>query len=256
MCSFDFASLPGAETRENIKNGLQAAVRLNRADEEDPAYIAIVVPGNPSEQFGSSHAGAPLILALEKAVSELGIPTVRFDYPGCGMNAKGGQTDDPSKWVVPGDETARESLHDVVTWARQAICKRVVLIGYSYGASHSLLEGLNSKEGIYAYVAVSFGYNVFKFFPEPMFTYMKMEMERHSDVTIPCLYLCGEADRMTPQVELKRLVDARKDGGAGVTVELIKNGKHDFKGQERETAQAMKPWLEQLRDGVAKDVLN
>jgi len=68
---------------------------------------------------------------------------------------------------------------------------------------------------------------------------LKESMEYHSKISCPALYVVGSRDSMTPISEVKRLVDARSDGGAGAQIQTVEQSclaakAHPFTDQEAE----------------------
>jgi len=87
----------------------------------------LICPGNPTAKFGSSHAGAPLIIALARALAKKNIPAVTFDYQGVGRSEPNGNSEDPKAWKVPGDQEAILSVTTAVGWTKNKLSDRIVI---------------------------------------------------------------------------------------------------------------------------------
>lgn len=230
--------------------GLEAWRRPNGS--ERALLAAVVCPGNPSPQFGCSHAKAPLIAAIVGALRQARVPVVSFDYKGVGMSAPGGANLDPKGWQIPEFQEASESSRKVVEWAKQHISDHIVVCGYSYGSSQALVLALS---GAYAYISVSMAYNVYMFImDEKEKAATKEDMERHSQLQCRALYICGEKDRMTPVDQVQRLTQARSDGGAGAGIQIIKQGGHDLKQKEDEAGGLCADFVLRLQEELAPGV--
>jgi len=92
------------------------------------APLAVLIcPGSPTEKSGSSHAGAPLIIALARALVKENIPVVTFDYQGVGRSEPNGNSEDPKAWEVPGDQEAILSVTTAVAWTKSKLSDRIVI---------------------------------------------------------------------------------------------------------------------------------
>lgn len=92
------------------------------------APLAVVIcPGAPIEKFGNSHAGAPLIVALGRALAKKNVPVATFDYQGIGMSELNGNSEDQKTWKVPSDQEAILSVTTAVAWARNKLSDRIVI---------------------------------------------------------------------------------------------------------------------------------
>jgi len=230
------------EEVEELVGSLRAVVWRPPAPAEGaPARrpAVVICAGNPTRALGSSHMGAPLILALFDAVVMAGFPALRFDYRGVGRNAP-----EDSEWKAPAPNESAEDAISATRWALERLADRVVIAGYSYGTSMSLavlMEDIAS-----AFIALSCGTEQWKMFesdPEES-ARRKEDQVRHSRVTVPALYICGENDWITNQGELRRILDAREDGGATAHVEVIPGVKHELMGLEARAAQLAADWLQ------------
>jgi len=207
------------------------------------APLAVVLcPGNPSANFGSSHAGAPLITALVNALVELRVPVVTFDYKGVGISGAKGTNPNPKTWRVPSDENAAMSVNFVLHFVKEQVSDNAVIVGYSYGSSQALKAVLEGA--CYAFVSISIGTRIWMFTPDPAVQEtMKRDMEGHSSVTCKSLYIIGEKDRLSPRREVEELIGGRE----GVELKVIPQGVHHFEGHEDEVGVLCAKWVEGLR---------
>mmetsp|Transcript_52926 Transcript_52926/g.95167 ORF Transcript_52926/g.95167 Transcript_52926/m.95167 type:complete len:335 (-) Transcript_52926:259-1263(-) len=238
----------------NYEKNIVGCVAGSQPGAEKAPIAVVLIPGNPGIQFGASHAGAPLLLEIEKALSQKGITNLRFDYVGVGMSAPGGETVDPKAWKAPTDKEAAQSAMSAAKWAKEHLSDNIIVCGYSMGSSHALEVVI--KGVAFAYVSLSIGYDVWKFFPDKKAQDdLKMSMEGQSTLSCKVLYVVGDKDRMTPMAQVTRLIEARKDGGAGCTLEVIKGGVHDLKDKETEVAEIVTDWVSGLDAGVGSEAM-
>lgn len=225
--------------------GLEA---WGRPEGAERAPLAVVcMSGNPAMQFGSSHAKAPLISAVVKAMREARIPVVSFDYKGVGMSAPGGPTTDAKKWSIPDNAETTRNTAAIIALAKEHLADKLVLCGYSYGSSQAFVQML-AGEG-HAFISLSLGFKVFMFMPDPASQQaIKDEMEKQMELKCRVLYVVGEKDRMTPLNEVQRLANGRSDGGKGATIEVIKGAPHDLKGLEDHAGQLCSTFVTDLHE--------
>mmetsp|Transcript_80348 Transcript_80348/g.239326 ORF Transcript_80348/g.239326 Transcript_80348/m.239326 type:complete len:319 (-) Transcript_80348:37-993(-) len=199
----------------------------------------VICAGNPARALGSSHMGAPLVLALFDAVASAGFPVLRFDYRGVGRSAL-----ERTEQRDPAPSESAEDAIAVARWALEHLGGPIVIAGYSYGTSMSL--AVLSAGLAASFVALSCGTEQWRMFegdPEES-ARRKEDQVRHSRLTVPAIYICGENDWITSQSELRRIIAAREDGGAAVQVEVIPNVKHELLGQEVTAARMAAEWLQ------------
>jgi len=209
------------------------------------APLAVVIcPGNPAEQFGSSHAGAPLIVALAGALASRSVPVVTFDYQGVGMSGPDGNNEDPKTWKAPGDPIP--SVTTAVAWAKEKVSDHIVIYGYSFGSAQALSSVISGD--CYAYVSIAIGTKFWVFFEDPITQDMlKKSMELHSCLTCKALYIIGAKDRMSPKKDVEGLIAGRKDGGAGADLRIIPQGVHHLEGLEDNVGAMCADWVAGLR---------
>eukprot|EP00746_Dinoflagellata_sp_MGD_P133976 gnl/MRDRNA2_/MRDRNA2_67761_c0_seq1.p1 gnl/MRDRNA2_/MRDRNA2_67761_c0~~gnl/MRDRNA2_/MRDRNA2_67761_c0_seq1.p1 ORF type:complete len:302 (-),score=53.11 gnl/MRDRNA2_/MRDRNA2_67761_c0_seq1:10-915(-) len=209
-------------------------------------HAAILCAGNPGKQFGSAHAGIPLMMRLESAILTKGLTVIRFDYRGVGMSCKDG--DNIQKWKIPSMDESHADIGEVLSWAKENISSKILLIGYSYGAAQAFFYALESVA--IGYVALSMSTEIWKFFDDPKVQEkIKEQKKAHSKLTVPTLYVTGSKDRLTVISTLQGIVRGRADQD-GVTMTTIEGGPHDFKGQESEAGDAVAIWLERMKFSI------
>lgn len=219
------------------------------------APVAVVLfPGSPDVDFGASHGAAPLMVAIEKAFSEKGIVTLRFDYVGVGMSAPGGSTLETRLWKPPTHKEAGQSALCATQWAKEHLSDNIIACGYSMGSSHALEV---TKQGLAsAYVSLSIGHDIWKFLLDPETQdELKKSMQGQSSLSCPVLYVVGDKDRLSPLGQLMGLIKARKDSGLACTLNVIKDGVHDLRDRETEVAQIVTRWVSGLEtDAMAESM--
>lgn len=232
---------------------LTALVRRHEQSRRSPCAV-VLCAGNPGEKFGSDHMNSQLMMAIDEALGKVGVPVVRFDYSGVGCSVQETLSGYDKKTVD--DSQHSRDVKDVVEWTRRNISDDVVTCGYSYGGSQTMPTALGGL--VHAYISVALGYNVFWFLPEgePQKA-LKESMELHSKMACPALYVVGSKDSMTPLAEVKRLVGARSDGGAGVQIKTVEQScppakAHAFTGQEAEVGSICGDFVAHIRNEMIR----
>lgn len=227
---------------------LVAQVKCPESGRLDASCCVVLCAGNPGENFGCFHAGSELIFQIGEALGEIGVPNVRFDYSGVGMSAAGARS--PQEWTPMLSEHPRD-VRRVVAWAKDNLSQNVVLCGFSYGTGIALDAALAGEAC--GFMVVSMGYNFWVFYTDKAEQELaKANLERHSLVRCPALFVVGDKDRMTPLDLIQRLAGARADGGQAADIKILRQTclskeAHQMHGQEAEVGQMCADWVECLR---------
>jgi len=239
---------------EEITVGHLKAVVTRRPEGAPKAPLAVIMlPGNPI--VNSYHAGMPLPLAVGKAFGEAGFPVIRFDWDGTGMNRPG--TREPSQDYEPSFADCRV----VYEYAVQNLGRRVVLCAWNYSGTVASKIVLQKWPEVCALVSLSFGYKQWEFVGRFVHEWagiaLRGDFEEHSQLEVPALYVFGSRDVHTPEDDVRRIVAARPDGGAGARLHVVdQSGQKAFsteyfmmKDREEEVSRECAAWLSQLRAG-------
>uniref|UniRef100_A0A7S4VU87 Serine aminopeptidase S33 domain-containing protein n=1 Tax=Alexandrium monilatum TaxID=311494 RepID=A0A7S4VU87_9DINO len=212
---------------------------------------ALLVPGMPQKVYGSSRMTDPLFNAIVRRCWSLGLPTVRFDYSGCGRSA--GQEPDLGSGVTVMQREASAMLQRVL----EHCCEKVVVIAYSAG-NNAIIHELHRAHTTYAsgrvaaYVNLSMGTRASALVREdaaaalgskdPDLTLLPPEvLEMNDELDVPSLFLVGQQDLMTPAVDILAITQ-RKSRKSPAEMQVLQ-GKHAFNRVEERPADAIKAFL-------------
>jgi uncharacterized protein len=157
---------------------LEAEARLR------PGAAGVVVC-HPHPAFGG-RMDTPLVIALDDALAEAGLSTVRFNFRGVGASTGRGT----------GGREEPADVRAAAAWLRASGAPRVALAGYSFGALMAMLA-IAAGEPAYACAAVGFPSTILGDDPERAAT-----AERAFASGTPWLFVSGDQD---PFSELDRL---------------------------------------------------
>lgn len=251
------------EVHEVDIGGLKAVLRHRPEGSPKAAVSVLMLPGNPV--LNSYTADMPLPLAVDEAFGKAGFPVVRFDWPGVGMNMGDGSYR-PSQGYddkIP----AAYMMYDVA----KSLGERVALCTWNYSGTvvsswtHSREPGkmfIETLPEVCAVVSLSFAYKqwefVKRFADEAAGYHLKAELEAHSRITVPALYVFGSKDVHTPAEDVRRIVEERPDGGKAAEIYVVDQSDQRLlntlyfmlRDREGEAAFQCASWLGKLRGGL------
>mmetsp|Transcript_5895 Transcript_5895/g.18903 ORF Transcript_5895/g.18903 Transcript_5895/m.18903 type:complete len:366 (+) Transcript_5895:78-1175(+) len=254
------------EVNEMDIGGLKAMVRHRPEGVPKAPVSVLMLPGNPV--LNSYSADMPLPCAMDEAFGKSGFPVVRFDWNGVGMNKFTGHP-------LSQDYADKVPLAYMMFEVAKHLGERVVLCSWNYSGTVVTTEQWTSEPGkmfietlpeVCALVSLSFAYKqwefVQRFVNEEAGLGLKYELESHSRITVPALYIFGNKDVHTPEEDVRRVVESRPDGGEAAEIyvidqtdqKLINTLYFMLKDREAEAACKAARWLSKLRaDLVAVD---
>ena len=178
----------------------------------------------PGASAGRDHPG---LVAIEKAVTPLGIAVERIEFPGQAAGKR--RTDPPALCIA----TVRDAATALA--ARLDVpLGRIAVGGRSFGGrmcSMAVAGGLEAA----ALVLVSYPLH-------PPGKADKLRTEHFSALDVPCLFVSGRRDAFATPDELER--ETRAIPG-DVTVTLV-DGDHSLRRSEGEVSEIVASWLAQL----------
>mmetsp|Transcript_137085 Transcript_137085/g.292792 ORF Transcript_137085/g.292792 Transcript_137085/m.292792 type:complete len:292 (+) Transcript_137085:30-905(+) len=242
---FDFEDLPkefdlkpllvDENTPGFVKIGDLGATVHNRPEGKAPIAV-VLVPGNPGIQglvkTGVYHAQAKNMLHIRDELEKAGFPCLSFDWPGIGMSAVGGPTDDVGKWKAPEagiDEFFFKCVTAAVEWARENLSDNIVACGWNIGGYYAGAKSLEKEGFLQGFVSVSLAYNVYLQYlmtEDPVMVAAGNQVKKTYDdllgkVKCKSLFVVGNMDTMTPVHKMKPLIQARPDKGANIEIRVI-----------------------------------
>jgi len=236
-----------ADCDEGARLGV-AIARPQPLPSAKPPLCALIVPGMPMKVFGGSRMSDPLLTAVAKRCWVLGLPTVRFDYTGCGRSVG----KEPS--FEDGHVVMKRDASRVLRRVLDAHCERVVVIAYSAGNSMVLheLAAANAQGKVAAYVSLSMGTRANALTSEEAASTLTSkeadlsllpadDLELFDSLDVPSLFLLGGQDLITPAVDIAAITQ-RKSRKTKAELQVLP-GKHAFPGVEDRPADAIKAFL-------------
>ena len=179
----------------------------------------------PGASAGREHSG---LLAIEAAVTPLGIAVERIEFPGQAAGKR--RTDPPAVCIA----TVREAASALA--ARLDVpLDRIAVGGRSFGGrmcSMAVAEGLEAA----ALVLVSYPLH-------PPGKPDRLRTEHFPALQVPCLFVSGRRDAFATTDELERETAAIP---GDVTLSFV-DGDHSLRKSEREAAEVVASWLGHLR---------
>jgi len=178
----------------------------------------------PGASAGRDHSG---LMALDKAVTEVGLVVERVEFP---SQAAGKRRTDPPAVCIETVRTATETLAERLGVATE----RIAIGGRSFGGrmcSMAVAEGL----GVAALVLVSY----------PLHPPGKPETLRTAhfpDLRVPCLFVSGRRDAFAAVDELERETVTIP----GPVMVTFVEGDHSLRKSEAEAADIVAGWLAAL----------
>jgi len=200
-------------------------------------YCVLFICGMPQEQFGNSRSMDALPTRILGKCWDIGLPTVRFDYPGCGRSS--GKMPSPDD-NIPMNVCACRALRKVLT----DIAEQVVILAFSAGNSCVMQELKQvSKEGrLAAYVCLSFGTRAMALAgADPVKALEKLKdptpcppdpelVSIYEKFDVPSLFIVGDQDSLTPRQDMEAVLQrmSRKPGVYPMGELQVLKGKHAF----------------------------
>jgi predicted alpha/beta-hydrolase family hydrolase len=184
-----------------------------------PGIAGLVL--TPGASAGRDHSG---LVAIETAVTPLGIEVERVEFPG---QAAGKRRTDPPAVCI---ETVRTAASELAERLGMPI-GRVAVGGRSFGGrmcSLAVAEGLEAG----ALVLVSYPLH-------PPGKPDRLRTEHFPALRVPCLFVSGRRDAFASPEELRR--DTAAIPG-DVTIELV-DGDHSLRKSEQQAAAIVATWL-------------
>jgi len=250
---------PSPRTLAKTWNGDMKAAVCRRPLALAKAPIAVLMlPGNPC--IGGYHAELPLPLAVDECLCKEGFPVVRFDWNGTGMNFAGIQKPTQDE-AITGIEA--RAMFEIATHLGERVC----LVPWNY--SGPMAGAMCAREHpaflpkACALISLSFGYGqwefVSRFVGQEAGDGLKEAFEFHRAVDVPTLYVFGSKDTFTPEQDVQRIINTRKDQGKGATLKVIDQSEQQMHGpeyfmmtgKEMEVGKACAEWLK----GVRRDIV-
>ena len=192
---------------------------------------AVIFAGSPDANFGSSTMDAPLLITIADALQAAGWPTLRFNYRGIGA----------SNGSFQASECGMDA--DAVLKLASTVAKKVVIVGFSFGAQATLKcigSSLCSR-----YVALGWGATLGEFYPP----FAEVVAKRCIDFKTalaqrPKLFVWGSRDGLTRSEVMRSLIASTPDKGKSSAEVVLEGGKHHLPGLEAECAAAVLQWLQ------------
>jgi hypothetical protein len=179
----------------------------------------------PGASAGREHSG---LVAIEAAVTPLGIAVERIEFPGQAAGKR--RTDPPAVCIA----TVREAASALAA-RLDVTLDRIAVGGRSFGGrmcSMAVAEGLEAA----ALVLVSYPLH-------PPGKRDRLRTEHFPALRVPCLFVSGRRDAFATTDELERETTAIH---GDVTLSFV-DGDHSLRKSEREAAAVVASWLEHLR---------
>jgi uncharacterized protein len=189
---------------------------------------AVSVAGVVLFPGASAGRGQSALVAMDKALSPVGIVVERVDFP---YRVAGRRTPDRPEVLVSSVVSAATGL----AAALGAPQDRIALGGRSMGGrvcSMAVADGLASA----ALVLVSYPLH-------PPGRPDRLRVEHFGRISVPCLFLSGTRDAFGSPAELEA---ATRDIPAAVTHQWVEGGDHSLRNRDAEVASAVCRWLEAL----------
>jgi hypothetical protein len=184
-----------------------------------PAVAGLIL--TPGASAGRDHSG---LIAIEKAVTPLGIAVERVEFPG---QAAGKRRTDPPAVCIETVRTASTALAE-----RLGVpLGRIAVGGRSFGGrmcSMAVADGLHAA----ALVLVSYPLH-------PPGKPDRLRVEHFPLLDLPCLFVSGRRDAFATPEELERETAAIP---GDVTVTLV-DGDHSLRKAEADAAAVVASWL-------------
>ncbi len=191
-----------------------------------------MVTSGPSGLLLTPGAGAgrdqPGLLAIDRAVSEHGVPVERIEFPG---RTAGSRRPDTAEVCI---ETVRTAA-SVLAERLGVPTKRLAMGGRSMGGrmcSMAVAEGLEAA----ALVLISYPLHPAKR-PD------RLRTAHFPDLHLPCLFVSGRRDALAAPAELEQATTAIP----GPVTLVFVNGDHGLRTREGEVADIVASWLMDLR---------
>jgi hypothetical protein len=189
-----------------------------------PAPVAGLVV-TPGASAGRDHSG---LIAIEDAVTPLGIAVERVEFPG---QAAGKRRTDPPAVCI-------ETVHgaaSVLAARLDVAIDRIAVGGRSFGGrmcSMAVADGLDAA----ALVLVSYPLH-------PPGKPDRLRTEHFGSLELPCLFVSGRRDAFASPEELERETAAI---AGDVTLTFV-DGDHSLRKSEQEAAAVVASWLARVR---------
>lgn len=161
-----------------------------------------------------SDLDAPALIAVTDALSALGIPSLRFNYP---YRDAGRRAPDRPNVLLEATRTAAADLSRITGLAPE----RIVVGGRSMGGRYCSLAVGDEQDTLQALGLLLLGYPL-----HPAGKPEKLRVEHLKRITIPTLFVSGTRDALGAQPELRKA--ARRVKGR-VAWHWIESGDHGFK---------------------------
>ncbi len=161
-----------------------------------------------------SDLDAPALIAVTDALSALGIPSLRFNYP---YRDAGRRAPDRPNVLLEATRTAAADLSLLTGLAPE----RIVVGGRSMGGRYCSLAVGDEQDPLQALGLLLLGYPL-----HPAGKPEKLRVEHLKRITIPTLFVSGTRDALGAQPELR--MAARRVKGR-VSWHWIQSGDHGFK---------------------------
>ena len=187
-----------------------------------PRVAGLIV--TPGASAGRDHSG---LVAIEEAVTPLGIAVERVEFPG---QAAGKRRTDPPAVCINTVRTAAAALAERL----DVPLRQIAVGGRSFGGrmcSMAVAEGLEAA----ALVLVSYPLH-------PPGKPDRLRTEHFPALQLPCLFVSGRRDAFAATDELERETAAIP---GDVTLTFVE-GDHSLRRSEREAAGVVASWLHQL----------
>jgi len=217
---------------------------------------AVFIPGMPQKAFGNARMDDPLPSLILKKCWEIGLPTIRFDFTGCGK----------SNGTVCEDHEIHKLQKDgrlVLERVLERHSENLAVIAYSAGNASNIKNVAEAhKQGkVIAYVNLSMGarsnalvleaevaMNILQMPPEEF--YAEGDLGKYFDELsdVPSLFICGDKDFLTPQADLDYFLrrPTRKDMAKPKGELKVLKGKHAFEHTEEGPANAIKEFFSRV----------
>jgi hypothetical protein len=179
----------------------------------------------PGASAGRDHSG---LVAIETAVTPLGIAVERIEFPG---QAAGKRRTDPPAVCIATVRDAASALAERL----DVPLGQIAVGGRSFGGrmcSMAVAEGLEAA----ALVLVSYPIH-------PPGKPDRLRTEHFAELKVPCLFVSGKRDAFATPDELERETGAIP---GDVTLALV-DGDHSLRKSEGEAAGVVAAWLQHLR---------
>ncbi len=191
-----------------------------------------MVTSSPSGLLLAPGAGAgrdqPGLVAIDRAVTEVGVPVERIEFPG---RTAGSRRPDSAEVCIATVRTATSALAE-----RLGVpTKRLAVGGRSMGGrmcSMAVAEGLEAA----ALVLISYPLH-------PADRPDRLRTAHFPELRLPCLFVSGRKDALAAPAELERETTSI----AGPVTLVFVNGDHGLRTRAVEVADIVAAWLMDLR---------